>query len=167
MGELFHFVSNGKELIAAAITDKGLGTESSLTFDELAKNILNIPGAPVATGRAVSSKVDMDTTFLNPSGGAWSAKRKYIEVGNLSFKPKTIIAIEDERSTTITIFTHIRNAVYTGPIIVNTTFGTAFTTGAPVCVFRGDAYPFTIDGGFKIPTGQYGNRYVNWIAFGE
>ena len=37
--ELFQSVSNGKTLIASAITDKGVTTSNTETFQQLAKNI--------------------------------------------------------------------------------------------------------------------------------
>lgn len=39
LAELFQFVSNGKTLIASAITDKGVTTSNTDTFQQLAKNI--------------------------------------------------------------------------------------------------------------------------------
>lgn len=42
MKEVFQNVSNGKELIASAITDKGIPTSSDATFQEMADNIKDI-----------------------------------------------------------------------------------------------------------------------------
>lgn len=42
MSELFQSVSNGKTLIAAAITDKGVSTAASATFEQMADNIKSI-----------------------------------------------------------------------------------------------------------------------------
>lgn len=50
--ELFTFVSNGKELVASAITDKGVDTASDATFQTMATNISNIN-----TGSGVLAKV--------------------------------------------------------------------------------------------------------------
>lgn len=43
MDELFGYVSNGKALVASAITDKGVETASDAAFAVMAQNILNIP----------------------------------------------------------------------------------------------------------------------------
>ena len=45
--ELFQNVSNGKQLIATAITDKGVTTGSDSTFQNMANNIRNIKGENV------------------------------------------------------------------------------------------------------------------------
>lgn len=45
--ELFQFVSNGKQLIATAITDKGVATSSNSTFQTMADNIKNISSANI------------------------------------------------------------------------------------------------------------------------
>ena len=42
INELFQFVSNGKELIASAITDKGVITSNNDTFQQMANNIRSI-----------------------------------------------------------------------------------------------------------------------------
>ncbi|MCC0642640.1 hypothetical protein KGF41_00005, partial [Clostridioides sp. ZZV14-6150] len=46
LGELFQFVSDGKKLIATAITDKKVPTNSSDTFPTMASNISNIKQIP-------------------------------------------------------------------------------------------------------------------------
>ena len=52
INELFQSVSNGKTLVASAITDKGVSTSSDATFATMAQNIENIPtgGGSVAMG---------------------------------------------------------------------------------------------------------------------
>ena len=44
--ELFTFVSNGKALVASAITDKGVTTASDATFQEMANNVIKIQSMP-------------------------------------------------------------------------------------------------------------------------
>lgn len=44
INNLFTFVSNGKQLLASAITDKGVETEASDSFETMAQNIANIMG---------------------------------------------------------------------------------------------------------------------------
>lgn len=43
--ECFTSVSNGKELLASAITDKGVETDATATFEIMAENIANIEGS--------------------------------------------------------------------------------------------------------------------------
>lgn len=45
--EVFQSVSNGKELIAEAITDKGIETSATDTFQIMANNIVNIPSGGI------------------------------------------------------------------------------------------------------------------------
>ncbi len=41
--EVFQSVSSGKEIIASAITDKGVETDAKATFSTMAQNIIDIP----------------------------------------------------------------------------------------------------------------------------
>ncbi len=47
--EVFQSVSNGKELIASAITDKGVLTDATATFDVMAENIVKIEACVIKT----------------------------------------------------------------------------------------------------------------------
>ena len=53
--EVFQSVSNGKQLVASAITDKGINTEATDAFEIMAENIKNIS----------SNKTDNDTLICN------------------------------------------------------------------------------------------------------
>ena len=64
LDELFTSVSNGKTLVAAAITDKGVTASGSDTFTVLADKIDNI----VLVGDAVESDVVAGKTFSNDFG---------------------------------------------------------------------------------------------------
>ena len=57
INELFQSVSNGKELIASAITDKGVTTSNTSTFQQMANNIKKI--------NTQYSDGDLATTILN------------------------------------------------------------------------------------------------------
>lgn len=48
LNDCFQFVSNGKRLVASAITDKGVETASDATFAVMAENIRNIPSGGVS-----------------------------------------------------------------------------------------------------------------------
>lgn len=61
MQEVFQSVSNGKALIASAVTDKGVPTASDAAFSTMADNISKISGG--ASGEAVSALVDFVIYF--------------------------------------------------------------------------------------------------------
>ena len=72
--ELFTFVSNGKALIASAITDKGVDTNADASFSEMAQNIRDI-----SSGGDIPSNVYRITLSAEPaegglvSGGGYSS----------------------------------------------------------------------------------------------
>ena len=64
--ELFTSVSDGKTLVAAAITDKGVETAATDSFTTMADNIANISGgASILTGDAVAGNVLSGKTFYS------------------------------------------------------------------------------------------------------
>ena len=65
LGELFTSVSNGKDAVAAAITDKGVPTSGSDSFSQMANNIDSIV---LGSGNAVEADVLSGKTFSNDSG---------------------------------------------------------------------------------------------------
>ena len=65
LGELFTSVSNGKNTVAAAITDKGVPTSGSDSFSQMANNIDSIV---LGSGNAVEADVLSGKTFSNDSG---------------------------------------------------------------------------------------------------
>lgn len=65
LGELFTSVSNGKDAVAAAITDKGVPTSGSDSFSQMADNIDSIV---LGSGNAVEADVLSGKTFSNDSG---------------------------------------------------------------------------------------------------
>jgi hypothetical protein len=65
LGELFTSVSNGKNTVAAAITDKGVPTSGSDSFSHMANNIDSIV---LGSGNAVEADVLSGKTFSNDSG---------------------------------------------------------------------------------------------------
>ena len=59
--ECFQSVSNGKALVASAITDKGIETEEDATFEIIANNISNIEtGIDTSDGTAIASDILKD-----------------------------------------------------------------------------------------------------------
>lgn len=80
--EVFQSVSDGKELIADAITDKGVPTSATDTFSTMATNISNISGGgginiTEYTNRGVSVRSTSGTNTLS-----LDATKEYIIVGN-------------------------------------------------------------------------------------
>jgi hypothetical protein len=65
LDELFTYVSDGKTLVAAAITDKGVETQGSDTFATMAGNIDSLV---LGSGTAVEADVLAGKTFSNDSG---------------------------------------------------------------------------------------------------
>lgn len=57
LDELFQSVSDGKTLVANAITDKGVSTSSTDTFATMASNIRNINGAAYTSERLSNTKL--------------------------------------------------------------------------------------------------------------
>lgn len=57
MGELFQNVSNGKQVVATAITGKGVPTSSGDTFTKMATNIDNIITDPSGDANATASQI--------------------------------------------------------------------------------------------------------------
>ena len=59
--DLFQYVSDGKAKIAGAITDKGVSTSATDTFDTMAGNIKNIPtgGGGIDTSDATATSADI------------------------------------------------------------------------------------------------------------
>ena len=63
--QCFQSVSNGKALVASAITDKKVATDATATFEEMAKNISEIA---LGSGNATAPDVLTGKTFTNDDG---------------------------------------------------------------------------------------------------
>lgn len=61
MNEVFQLVSNGKSLVASAITDKGVPTGATDTFATMASNIRNIPSGGGVTWELMNAYYDFVT----------------------------------------------------------------------------------------------------------
>ena len=62
LNEVFQSVSNGKSLIASAITDKGVSTDAEATFDTMAGNIMAIE---TGGGGGVTSAISITKAQVN------------------------------------------------------------------------------------------------------
>ena len=58
LNEVFQSVSRGKEMIASAITDKGIETSGDASFEEIAASIRNISTSKVVTGVVIDKIID-------------------------------------------------------------------------------------------------------------
>lgn len=65
LNQVFQSVSNGKRVIASAITDRGINTAADATFQTMAKNIGNLSRP---TGNAAAAQVLAGYTFSNAAG---------------------------------------------------------------------------------------------------
>ena len=83
--ELFQNVSNGKELIASAISDQGVQTSGSDTFAKIAENIRSIPTEQL-TAPSWSAQINTVTATFPPStnfnqyriaGGSWQSSNTF------------------------------------------------------------------------------------------
>lgn len=105
IAETFQSVSSGKTLIASAITDKGVPTSNTDTFQQMADNIGNITSAnvkdPYRENRVLVWEDDFDEETLNINNWSYAtgyirnnelqyytnnSKNVYIENSNLVFK---------------------------------------------------------------------------------
>lgn len=72
--EVFTSVSNGKSLVASAITDKGIQTDATATFDVMAENISNIQGGSSGGECPISSpylfELDSKIPLCNTDAGS-------------------------------------------------------------------------------------------------
>ena len=71
LNESFQSVSNGKTLMASAITDKGVPTDATATFAQMATNIKNIQTNPIIT------KVYDDSVVANGATSATTTALSY------------------------------------------------------------------------------------------
>ena len=116
VNEVFQSVSNGKSLIAAAITDKGIPTAATDTFQDMADNIASISGGGVKvkplsvyvnTGDQTYTKTLTDGYYLmgyltaNNQTGSITITGTYTELYN-KYAQK-IVKIEGEAIVTITL----------------------------------------------------------------
>lgn len=65
--ECFQSVSNGKELIASAITDKGISTDATATFEQMASNISDIVAGATPTAGNKDTKIGSHSGYSSSS----------------------------------------------------------------------------------------------------
>lgn len=117
-----------------------------------------------ASGRGVSSGSDLDAPLEYVGGDISTSKYRYLEVKNLSFKPKAVMVIEEHSNPKVTMYQELGTEFYNGPLIINAALRKDSGT-MQVDTFKGDIYPFVFQGGFKLPI-YLRNRNVKWVACG-
>lgn len=152
LSELFTNVSNGKNTIATAITDKGVSASGSDAFEVLASKIGQIStGKRWASGTTLSSS-DRQSFYDWPNNTIVSSY--YLEVTNLGVNAPYIIVITPDGLVT----TRVPNTLYA--------WGTSDATiKANNIVFR-TLYNVNLQNGFKIPIAANGaSQSCKWIVF--
>ena len=89
--DLFQSVSDGKKKIAEAITDKGVTTSATDTFDKMASNINNIP---TSSGGGIDTSDDTKYKNFNKTVANLSNEVICLTHGNLIYLRKTIELFE-------------------------------------------------------------------------
>lgn len=134
INEVFQNVSNGKQLIATAITDKGVNTSSDDTFQTMAINISKISGGSIE-GKIVTINNKKYKLSTDSTGNIIATIVKYTVINTLphatnsnsnteieygSSYNATINAIIGYKLKTITITmggTNITNSVYSNGVV--------------------------------------------------
>ena len=114
----FQSVSNGKTLVASAITDKGIETSSDATFETIANNINSLK---LGSGNAITGDVLSGKTFTNNDGVEYTGS-----MTNNGAISKTITPSTSSQSYTVPKGYHDG----TGKVTVN---------AAPTSLINGDA----------------------------
>lgn len=101
ISELFQYVSNGKSLVASAVTDKGIITSINDTFTIIASNILKIQTGENIEDKiilvdALNDKLDTDINYnMNLLEIAKIIKQVKLTIVKKSFKINSIINYTD------------------------------------------------------------------------
>lgn len=95
-------VSNGKTLVSAAISDKGVYTSAVETFQNMANNIRLIAPKSYTYVHTISPNSQTNTTYQNRNGSSVSVSTIPINISTLGFIPSTIIIRGDSFENTTT-----------------------------------------------------------------
>lgn len=140
--ELFQSVSNGKDLIATAITDKGGSASGSDTFGELASAI-----GQISSGKKWAS-------------GSTSAGGSTLSVRGLPFKPGVFFCKRTGSDSTSN-GNRARSSIYVKKEVVGMSFDIIIGFGTATSLFLPNVA--TYEDGIDISVSLIGN--YNWIAF--
>lgn len=157
LNELFTNVSNGKNQIATAITDKGVPASGGDTFSLLANKIGQISGGKkYASGRATPSTL---LAFQNSAGGG-TTNLYSITVSGLGFVP-SLVVITDSAGNGIF-------AIYDKRMRIDLRIHLSYERNFSSSVNHSlkEVTPVSIvSGGFTLPASPYNSFEMNWIAF--
>ena len=162
INEVFQGVDNGKDLIASAITDRGIATQNDATFQQMADNIKAMPGGVnFATGTLSSSSA---MTFTKSDGSDISSAT--LTVSGLNFKPKYIHAIRTNTATLVkhitTYYSEIGNAQ---EVITQYQLANGSVNSESLTILNGIQAAYVNDSGFRIPVRESSVSY-RWVAYG-
>lgn len=88
--ELFQYVSNGKEVIASAITDMGIDTLATATFQEMSNNIRKINSSAIQLNSISDMTIDKNKSFnITYSTNIEAVKHEISWDGGSTFWDKT------------------------------------------------------------------------------
>ena len=118
LAELFQSVSSGKSLIASAITDKGVSTSNTATFQEMATNI----GSITTQQEEIASEIEVtwqDGYKLDRGNGtATTGQEKYFSCDYIAYENglyyKLVSGAEIDKSVSIEVFYYDANKNYLG-----------------------------------------------------
>lgn len=142
--ELFQSVSNGKTLVANAITQKGVATSPTAEFATMANNIAAIPNT-------TTGKREAKGNLISGAGGS-------IVVSGLAFTPTVLIVFENN-----SVNYAQRHAVYIKNTINNEGFEVNFISVNDTIL--GTKITITSNG-FSLATGQTAGIGFSWLAYG-
>lgn len=174
LNELFIDVSDGKTLVATAITDKGVTTSSNDTFSQMASNIgLIYTGKKWATGKAITSS----STKLYGGMGISNTYGFYeVTFSNIGFNPSFILGFLESKDYS-TEFGPMQRVCFAYSIKAEShqyegdiSLGFPNASGSyctKLSINKSASYCATyIEGVFKVPvSGAGASAEITWIAF--
>ena len=161
----FQSASDGKILVANAITAKGQTASGNDTFAQLATAISAISvGRRTMTGTVKSSST---TASFQYAGSTSTVLKNYVSSSVLEFKPSYIFTFGVDISGLLRLTIYFKSPIdtfYNGESIKMASFGTGGVNQSSYS-FRGDASTAAVsDTSFTLPTDATANTDVNWVA---
>lgn len=106
--DLFQSVSDGKTLVASAITDKGVDTQPTATFQEMAENILAIQGS--GGGGGGSTPIPPNSLKVRGTGGEFIENTVQAPITRLKlFSTKGVIGVKSNDGEHYTVTLRVEN----------------------------------------------------------
>lgn len=179
LSELFTSVSNGKDLIATAITDKGGSASGSDSFSDLAGEINdvaswdeNLVAENIRAGKSIFGVSGVLSPRMYASGSTNTilknidgTNRWCIEVEGLSFTPTVIMFRKSGYSDSIARF-----GLYTSYFAATKCFfissSISIVTHSGVVSTKNSTKPYVANGGFCLLANDGNENPCSWIAYG-